>query len=230
LVTYHPNDGSFTHSSLGWVGLYGTLTGYSESNLAISEKVWYAYKKLDNIYGYPWTFMLQDMLRFDPDIDSCLARLGESVRTCAIWLGLGQGARPNPHQGGPDLPANFRLVEDSFEELAFWNPETFPTYAQHSYFPGVLFVNKHVQPSKDSCMNDLITQYYGSLTALDVFQSITALQQTGDMHIAVADFDNKMYYVANAKPMPDNQPAYGNGFISFNMTALWQQQPPTVEN
>jgi len=44
LATFHPDDGSFAHSSLGWVGLYGTLTGYSESNLAVSEKVWDAYK------------------------------------------------------------------------------------------------------------------------------------------------------------------------------------------
>ena len=40
LATFHPDDGSFTHSSLGWVGLYGTITGYSASNMAVSEKVW----------------------------------------------------------------------------------------------------------------------------------------------------------------------------------------------
>jgi isopenicillin-N N-acyltransferase-like protein len=54
LSTFHPNDGSFAHSSLGWAGLYGTLTGFSSSNIAVSEKVWDAYKGIDNIIGYPW--------------------------------------------------------------------------------------------------------------------------------------------------------------------------------
>lgn len=125
LATFHPNDGSFAHSSLGWVGLYGTLTGYSSSNLAVSEKVWDAYKGLDNIFGYPWTLMLQDIMRFDADIDEALARIGGAVRTCSIWVGLGQGARPNPLDNTTTIPADFKLLGDSFEELHIYNPNNF---------------------------------------------------------------------------------------------------------
>lgn len=46
------------------------------------------------------------------------------------------------------------------------------------------------------------------------------------MHIAVMDFDAKQLTVANASPMPNASPAYNNGFIRFNMTALWAEVAP----
>ena len=188
----------------------------------------WGYKGLDNILGYPWTLMLQDMMRFDHDIDEAIGRIGGAARTCAIWLGIGQGARPNPRVAGATLPADFKLVADSFQQLHVYNPENFPVYAQHDYFADLLFVNKHVQPSTESCMNDLFHWGYGALTA-DMFRTtITALEETGDMHIAVTDFDNKMMYIANASPMPNNTPAYQNGFIQFDMEALFNAPAPDV--
>jgi hypothetical protein len=46
------------------------------------------------------------------------------------------------------------------------------------------------------------------------------LEETGDMHIAVMDFDAKMIYIANAEPMPNNTPAYQNGFIQVSNRKL----------
>lgn len=221
LTTFHPDDDSFTYTTMGWAGLYGALTGWSESGLVVSEKVWGEYDKLQNIAGYPWTFMLQDMLRFDMDIDRALSRLAQSVRTCAIWLGLGQTARPNPHKAGHMVPADFRLVGDSFEIVDVWNPDNFPYYPNHDYFEGLLFVNKHLQPSSKSCMNDYLHQRHGQITAEDMFQGITGLDKTGDMHIAVMDGASKSMYVSNAAPMPANVPAYDRGFIRLDMKSLW---------
>jgi len=231
LTTFHPNDGSFAYSSLGWAGVYGTLTGWSSSNLAVSEKVWYEYSKLDNIFGYPWTLMLADIMRFDMDTDAALARIAGATRTCAIWLGFGQGERPNPlNDTLPALPASFTLVQDSFQEIHFWNPENFPygdfPKGSHDYYPGVLFVDKKVQPSGNVCMNDVLGWGYGQWTAPLVYQTLTAMEQTGDMHIAVMDFDAKRIYVANASPTPNASPAYNNGFVAFDMQSLWQQPQP----
>jgi hypothetical protein len=169
------------------------------------------------------TFMLQDIMRFDHDVDEAVARIGAAERTCAIWIGLGQclliddgkpsvwiflilflscacfpslcpsagqGARPNPHAGEPrataNLPADFKLVASSWEQLHVYNPENFPSYPPaHPYFPDLVFVNKHVQPSRETCMGDLMEWGYGSFEAMDFFQTVTALEQTGDMHIAV---------------------------------------------
>ena len=228
LTVFHPNDGSYAYSSLGWVGLYGTLTGYSSSNMAVSEKVWDAYKGLDNIFGYPWTLMLADIMRFDQDIDSALARIGQSVRTCAIWVGIGQGARQNPYDD-TTIPADFKLLGDSFEELHTYNPTNFPYYPpHHTYFPSLLYVNKHVQPSSEQCMNDLFNATYGELTAEVFYTTITAMETTGDMHIQVTDFDAKTLYIANAA-IAGGPPAYENGFIQFDAAALFAQPAPSVQ-
>jgi len=213
------------------VGLYGTLTGFSSNSMAVSEKVWANYAKLQNIYGYPWTFLLADIMRFDNDIDEALARIGGATRTCAIWVGLGQGAHPNPRDPTQTVPADFKLLGDSFEELHIYNDINFPVYPPyHNYYPQLVFVNKHPQPSKENCFNDLMGWGWGNLTAADFYVTVTALEQTGDMHIAVTDFDNKMWYVANASPVPagggDASPAYDNGFVQVNMTALWSEQAP----
>jgi len=154
LATFHPDDGSFAYSTLGFVGLYGTLTGWSSSGMAVSEKFWAEYDKLDNIYGqtsaqpgsieaavpkssthtlcspfaspsgYPWPWLLQDVLRYDSDVDEAMSRVATAVRTCAMWFGFGQAARANPRNPqGENLPANFKLLQYSFEKVSFFNPE-----------------------------------------------------------------------------------------------------------
>jgi hypothetical protein len=68
----------------------------------------------------------------------------------------------------------------------------FPTYPNHDQFEGLVFVDKHTQPSGDSCLNSLLHQYYGSIDAATTLKYITAQFQTGDMHIAIYDFENSM--------------------------------------
>jgi len=227
LTTFHPDDGSFTHTTFGFVGLYGTITGWSANNIAISEKIWDAYEGIQNIRGYPWTLMLQDILRFDHDVDEAIARISGANRTCSIWIGLGQGNRPNPRSSlASPLPPAFKLLASAFHEFHIYNPENFPTYPPyHDYFEDLVFVDKHIQPSLDACLNDLMHWGYGAFTAEAFFRVVTALAQPGDMHIAVFDFDRKDLYIACASP-PPFVPAYDNGFIQFNVSSLWSQPHP----
>ncbi len=45
------------------------------------------------------------------------------------------------------------------------NDRNFPAYPPyHSLFEDLVYVNKHVQPSHEYCMNDLFTAYYGEIT------------------------------------------------------------------
>ncbi len=68
--------------------MLGAITGMSSSGIGIGEKVWDAYTGTQNIMGYVWTFMLQDILQFDADTDQALSRIATANRTCSIWVGI----------------------------------------------------------------------------------------------------------------------------------------------
>jgi len=228
LTVFHYDNTTFnSHAALGWVGLYGTITGFSSANMAISEKLWDAYEGIDNIFGYPWNFMLQDIAKLDKDVDAGLARIATATRTCSIWIGLGQGARTvELNNKSVSLQPNFKLISSGWEEVHFYNPENFPFYENHDYFPDLVFVNKHVQPSGESCMNDLFHWGYGELTAQTFYENIVALEQTGDMHVAVTDFAAQQVYISNATPSPNASPAYNNGFVQIGLQDIWNQPRP----
>lgn len=69
-------------------------------------------------------------------------------------------------------------------------------------------------------MNDLLHAAYGGISGLLVTQFVTALEQTGDMHIMVTDFNRSEVFVANAAP-GGGVLAYDAPFVRFNMSALW---------
>ena len=72
--------------------------------------------------------------------------------------------------------------------------------------------------------NDLLHAAYGNVTGLLTLQYVTALEKTGDMHIAVFDFGADVLYVSNASP-DGTQLAYDATFVSFTMSALWAEPP-----
>jgi hypothetical protein len=71
----------------------------------------------------------------------------------------------------------------------------FPSYPNHDLFEGLVFIDKHTQPSSDPCLNTLLHKYYGNIDPLVTLQYITAVFQTGNMHIAIYDFQNSLMYV-----------------------------------
>jgi hypothetical protein len=219
LTVFHPDaaSGGVPSASLGWAGMLGAITGVSSSGVGISEKVWDAYKGVDNAFGYAWNFLLQDALMFDRDTDQVLSRIATANRTCAIWIGVGDA---NGNGGG----GSFKAVAYSNQLVNIYNDVNFPAYPNHDLFKNLVFINKHVQPSSEPCMNDLLHSIYSSVTGLATLQYVTALEQTGDMHIAVFDWGVDKLYVANASP-DGTQLAYDATFVEFTMSALWAELP-----
>ena len=100
LFVYHPAEGDgVPFSILAWAGFVGALTGYSSRPLGVCEKVWINYKGSDSVFGYPFEFLLRDILQFDSDTDSALERIANAERTCSIFIGLG------------DYTDTFKIVE-----------------------------------------------------------------------------------------------------------------------
>lgn len=214
VVVYHPGPGyGQTFSSMSWAGMMGAITGYSAAQMAISEKVWDHYKGANSMAGYPATFLLEDILRFDMDTDQALSRIASANRTCSIFIGVGD-----------KYNNQFKAIEYSHQVVNVFNDRNYPTYPNHDQFQSLVFVDKHTQPSSDPCFNTLLLKYYGSLDPTTTLKYITSQFQTGDMHIAIYDFENGMMYVANA--LPPNATgyisnAYDNTFIALNMTHLF---------
>jgi hypothetical protein len=226
LVTWHPTVGA-THTTLGWAGMIGAITGISSSGMAISEKVWDAYKGKMSASGYVWTFLLQDILRFDMDTDQALSRIATANRTCAIWIGLGD-----------EYNTQFKIVSYSNQLVNIYNPRNFPAYPpNHNQYDSLIFLNKHVQPSQEPCMNDVISWLYGNINGTATFQYVTAYEQTGDMHIMVMDWSNEgansnYIYVSNASPGDGHgngvTMAYDRPFLRFSTAAIFNQAAPAL--
>eukprot|EP01100_Stratorugosa_tubuloviscum_P011155 TRINITY_DN492_c1_g1_i3.p1 TRINITY_DN492_c1_g1~~TRINITY_DN492_c1_g1_i3.p1 ORF type:complete len:429 (-),score=178.08 TRINITY_DN492_c1_g1_i3:40-1326(-) len=219
-LVYHPNDGH-KFGMLTWSGFIGALTGYSNASMGICEKVWITHRERDNRKGIPFTFLLRDILQWDKDIDDSLSRIASASRTCTIYIGLGQSEKP----------IQFKALEYSYEQVAVWNDQNFPSYDVHPLMDGVVFLDKHVQPSEDPCLGSLIEQYYGQLDAENIIRNIAPVHKTGDMHIALYDFGHNLVYVSNAGIKPENgsaEEAYKRAYTQLNMTQLFAEPKPSI--
>lgn len=248
LIVYHPDaaSGGVPNAVLGWAGMLGAITGVSSAGVGISEKVWDAYQGSWNAFGYSWNYLLADALMFDKDTDQVLSRIATANRTCAIWIGVGD-AHGNGGGGSFKAVAYSSQLVSIFNDVNYPSyvrilprenlddprlrrhpsrtpppPCTPNQQPNHDLFKNLVFINKHVQPSSEPCMNDLLHSIYSSVTGLATLQYVTALEQTGDMHIMVIDFGADKVYVANASP-DGTELAYDATFVEFTMSALWAE-------
>jgi len=217
VVVYHPNQGNgHPFSVVTWLGLVGAITGYSSAPLGICEKLWWAYNGTSSRMGTPFTFVLRDILQYDADTASALTRISNADRTCSIFIGLG------------DATNTFTAVEYSYDYVNFWDWNNFPVWPGHPKMPGLVYIDKHVQPSHDPCYADLFQEYYGNISPDVILRNITAVAQTGDMHIAIYDFALKQMYVANAGVYNATsgiaEPAYKRPFTRLDMGAMFAEK------
>jgi hypothetical protein len=96
-------------------------------------------------YGNPWTYVLRDVLYEATNITTALNILKNAHRTCAIHLGL----------SGVD-DHSFRTLEYSYKTLNVYNDQNYTFTKEHPQKDGIAFFDKHVQPSKDTCIPDLL--------------------------------------------------------------------------
>lgn len=214
-IVYHPTDGH-AFSILSYPGFLGALTGYSEF-LGISEKVWLHYTGKAARDGYPWHFLLRDILQFDETIDDATNRMVNTRRTCSIFVGVGS-----------HLDGQLRIFQYAHETLQEFDDNNFPLYTEHPRFKGFVYVDKHTQPSHNPCMETLVKDIYGAITPINTIHHLVAQLGTGDIHAAVYDYANNDVYVGIAGgsvpgvlDVPAGQilPAYNRPWLRFNMTA-----------
>jgi len=192
------------------------MTGFSAAPLGVCEKVWLSYNGTQSRIGMPWTFVLQDILQYDVDKTSAINRIVNTPRTCSIFVGLG------------DYTNTFDVVEYSYEEVIVYDQRNFPVYQAHPKFDGLVYVDKHMQPSHDPCLSQLLQKYYGFIAPEVILRYITSVFQTGNMHLAIYDFKLMQMYVSNAgiynATADYAQPAYARTFARLDLSAMFAEQ------
>jgi predicted Zn-dependent protease with MMP-like domain len=214
VAVYHPNEGDGEpFASLTFNGFVGTITAYG-THLGISEKVWLHYNGSDSRAGVPFTFLMRDVAQYDRTIDDAHNRMVNTHRTCSVFLGVG-GRHLN----------QFRAIEYSLQQVVAFNDVNYPYYAEtHPQLDGVVFIDKHSQPSTDPCMGSIMQDYYGRYNPAAIINLIS-LFQTGDLQAAIYDFGANDFIVSVAGPVSASNatlaPAYDRQFHRFHMTPLF---------
>lgn len=76
ITVYHSTEpGSVPYANIGYAGLIGSLTGFSNASIGIVQKVWMPSKERGietSRIGKPWHYVLRDLLQFSTDLDSAM--------------------------------------------------------------------------------------------------------------------------------------------------------------
>jgi len=215
LLVYHPSmEGAHSFVTYGWMGFLGALTGISSVPVGISEKVWLAYAGDSSRVGIPWHFLLRDILQWDKTVDQATARASNAARTCSIFAGVGDNVN------------GFRAMEYSYSALTVFDDKDYPEYDGHPRLNGLVYINKHVQPSKEPCLGKLLQKEYGNINAETLIQ-VAAIHQTGDTHAAVYDYGDRFIYFVSATPFINgtDTPAYNGQWTKLSLDSLFSVKP-----
>jgi len=209
IVVYHPNKGNgHTFANVGWAGWIASITGMSSSPIAISEKVGDDFGHSSRI-GIPFHYLLRDILQFDNTLDDAINRMVNAERTCAVYLGVGDGNY-----------GQFRLFEYTSASLKVFDDHNLP-YQPH--FDGVVY-----RGINEGCLVQRIQSLYGNITAENIIRSLVTYTGTGDLHLAVYDFKRMLMYVSNAQVKGGPPPAKGceRQFVGLDANKLFAVARP----
>lgn len=138
----------------------------------MAEKVWLP---KDNVpytyYGYPWIYVFRDVAQFSSNLSEAVDMIFSANRTQRIHLGIGS------------LEDNSFLGFEYSEKFVYvFNDKNYTAYSEaHPQMDGIMFWDKHSQPSNDPCLGNILEAGYGEIDNDFLFRTIPGYHQTGDM-------------------------------------------------
>eukprot|EP00013_Stygamoeba_regulata_P030240 CAMPEP_0177645576 /NCGR_PEP_ID=MMETSP0447-20121125/9323_1 /TAXON_ID=0 /ORGANISM="Stygamoeba regulata, Strain BSH-02190019" /LENGTH=472 /DNA_ID=CAMNT_0019148069 /DNA_START=67 /DNA_END=1485 /DNA_ORIENTATION=- len=230
VTVYHPDPTNSTQGhgwvNIGFTGFLGALTGVSSKQLAISEiGVSYPDASFGNtgpdgkegpipIAGYPFIFLLRDILKFDETIDDAANRMINTKRTCDLILAVGDGkeGEVRAFQYSPHV----LNIQDDKNQMPYnetWHPRIDDI---------VYYGMDWVCPSFNYVLSRQLQKYYGEITAEVGIRSITSVLQSGSNHLAYYDLTAQEVYFAFMAPHGVGGPefAYDRQFTKLSVPDL----------
>jgi isopenicillin-N N-acyltransferase-like protein len=234
VVVYHPSGGRVASVSLGWPGLVGVLTGFSEQQIGISE-IGVSFSDdsfgqgTDNtppekVAGQPWMSVLRDVAETATGLDSALAVIENANRTCNLIIGIGSGkdgvANGVEYSGYVAVPYNDTTLLPANDT---W----------HAQIPGVVYNGMDWDcPTYTGVLHDQLAKYRGSIDAATAVGHILPTVQTGNLHIAVTDLTDSQFFVSFMRmtTASEDEPffAYERQFTQLDMPTLFAMPAPEV--
>ncbi|KRX04245.1 hypothetical protein PPERSA_11369 [Pseudocohnilembus persalinus] len=193
ITVYHPTqqDGenkSYPFSNIGYAGLIGALTANGSQGVSVAEKVWLPRDTSNNpttYQGKPWMFALRDLAEFELTIQDLDDALWNTDRTCRIHVGIAS-AESQTFQG----------VNYSWKVIEFFNDQNYTYTEAHPQLDGIMYFDKHVQPSNDACIGDILSYYWGEITWETLFRDVAGWHKTGDTQVCVTDVYESTIYIS----------------------------------
>jgi len=222
ITVYHPDEGH-TFAIVGMTGFIGGLTGISETQLGISEiGVGYPDSTFgeESRVGYPFIFLLRDILQWDVTVDDAINRMINAHRTCDLILGVGDGKIPE-----------FRGMEYSYSVLNVFNDMNLKpdNKTWHPKIKDVVYWGMDWDcPSYNYVLSGQLKKYYGQITPEIAIEFLTAVEQSGDNHLIFYDLVNMQIYVSFAAQFNVGGPTggYARQFTKFDVQALFNETQP----
>jgi len=193
-------------------GMVGAVSGFNSGGLIMSEKVSYnamsagydeaCPDKVDDRVGdepfpgpsgcVPGTydgegipFVIRRFIEMSPTKAAAEDLIDKAHRTWHVYLGLGDSET-----------MDFDVVGYAAFKHKVWDNSNLWNFTGTERIPDVTFLNKHVQPEKDTELYDILKGKVGNMTGRDFAASVPHAHGSGDVHHYVVDHGEGKFYVA----------------------------------
>jgi len=177
-------------------------------------------------HGYPFTYLLRDILQFDKHQLDGLSRMAGAHRTCDAIMGVG-GIDPQTGQ------YQFNAVQYSYSVCNIMNDQNLkPVGDWHPPIPNIVYFGMDwICPKYDSVLAKQLTTYYGNITAENALRFVNPIVETGNLHVYITDMVTQQMYTAHARRDGASGPvfAYQRSYVQLDLVGVFTTpQPPSV--
>lgn len=232
ITVYHPTPESASaghaFANVGFIGWMASVTGMSSVPLAISE-IGVSYP--DETFGperylapgYPFGFVIRDVLQFDLSLTEAIDRITGAKRTCDLILGVGDG-NSNSFRGFRYSPESALVMDDAnLLPLTDWHPR----------IPDVVYWGMDWICENDNRMlSHQLNAYHGNISVHNTIRYMLPYVQTGNLHIAIYDHSAMTMHVAFAADSEYKGSlvnAYQRQYMRLDMASLFSLPPPKIK-
>lgn len=185
-------------------GFVGAVSGFNSAGLIQSEKV--SYNAMSAGYDQPCIkpfgidtdgcvpgsydgegvpFVIRRFIETSPTKADAEELIGNAHRTWHVYLGLGDTAT-----------MDFDVVGYAQKKYKVWDNSDLWNYTGTERIKDVTFLNKQVQPEKDTELYDILKAQVGSMTGREFAATVPHGHGSGDVHHFVVDHGEGKFYVA----------------------------------